>query len=138
MILADTSVWVNHLRATDPILVSLLDDNQVVMHPMVIGCQFLRIMGCRLIRLRPSHPVGVPPELCHRPAAGLTADAGESSRANVAAMTGHRNCLKPITPFVVAAASPPGREREPSCGQGAHNVNAVRLPGHPLSLWPIG
>ena len=38
MILADTSVWVNHLRANDPILVSLLDDNQVVMHPMVIGC----------------------------------------------------------------------------------------------------
>ncbi len=45
MILADTSVWVNRLRATDPILVSLLDDNQVVMHPMVIGCQFLRIYG---------------------------------------------------------------------------------------------
>ena len=45
MILADTSVWVNHLRANDPILVSLLDDNQVVMHLMVIGCQFLRIYG---------------------------------------------------------------------------------------------
>lgn len=37
MTLADTSVWVNHLRANDPILMSLLDDNQVVMHPMVIG-----------------------------------------------------------------------------------------------------
>ena len=37
MTLADTSVWINHLRANDPALVELLEDNQVVMHPMVIG-----------------------------------------------------------------------------------------------------
>ena len=37
MTLADTSVWVNHLRANDPTLASLLEDHQVVMHPMVIG-----------------------------------------------------------------------------------------------------
>lgn len=37
MTLADTSVWVNHLRANDPILERLLEDGQVLMHPMVIG-----------------------------------------------------------------------------------------------------
>ena len=37
MTLADTSVWINHLRANDPALAKLLEDNQVVMHPMVIG-----------------------------------------------------------------------------------------------------
>ena len=37
MTLADTSVWVNHLRANDPILEALLEDDQVLMHPMVIG-----------------------------------------------------------------------------------------------------
>ncbi len=37
MILVDTSVWINHLRAAEPRLVSLLNDNRVLVHPMVIG-----------------------------------------------------------------------------------------------------
>ena len=37
MILADTSIWIDHLRAGEPGLVSLLNDNQVLTHPMVIG-----------------------------------------------------------------------------------------------------
>ena len=37
MTLVDTSVWVNHLRASDPNLIALLNDNQVLIHPMVIG-----------------------------------------------------------------------------------------------------
>ena len=37
MTLVDTSVWVNHLRANDPMLEALLEDDQVLMHPMVIG-----------------------------------------------------------------------------------------------------
>ena len=37
MILVDTSAWVNHLRAEEPHLVSLLNDNRVPVHPMVIG-----------------------------------------------------------------------------------------------------
>ena len=37
MTLVDTSVWVNHLRANDPNLQALLEDDQVLMHPMVIG-----------------------------------------------------------------------------------------------------
>ena len=37
MILVDTSVWVDHLRASDGRLVALLQAGQVLSHPFVIG-----------------------------------------------------------------------------------------------------
>lgn len=37
MILADTSVWVDHLRAGDRALAALLDAGMVLAHPFVIG-----------------------------------------------------------------------------------------------------
>lgn len=37
MILVDTSVWVDHLRRDDPRLTTLLEQNCVSMHPMVLG-----------------------------------------------------------------------------------------------------
>lgn len=37
MILVDTSVWVNHLRKTLAELSDLLENNRVVMHPLVLG-----------------------------------------------------------------------------------------------------
>jgi predicted nucleic acid-binding protein len=37
MILVDTSVWVDHLRATNDALASLLDAGAVLMHPFVTG-----------------------------------------------------------------------------------------------------
>ena len=37
MILADTSVWVDHLRKGDPALAALLNDAQVLAHPFIIG-----------------------------------------------------------------------------------------------------
>lgn len=37
MILADTSVWVDHLRQGDAALASLLDRGQVQMHPIILG-----------------------------------------------------------------------------------------------------
>ena len=37
MILADTSVWVDHLRASDNVLAALLDTGMVLAHPFVIG-----------------------------------------------------------------------------------------------------
>ena len=37
MILADTSVWVDHLRAGDKTLAALLDAGMVLAHPFVIG-----------------------------------------------------------------------------------------------------
>jgi len=37
MILVDTSIWVNHLRAGSPRLVSFLQENLVLTHSYVIG-----------------------------------------------------------------------------------------------------
>lgn len=37
MILVDTSVWVDHLRAGDMILAGLLETGRVLMHPFVVG-----------------------------------------------------------------------------------------------------
>lgn len=37
MILADTSVWADHLRVAEPVLADLLRDGEVVMHPFVLG-----------------------------------------------------------------------------------------------------
>lgn len=37
MILVDTSVWIDHLRAGDPTLVRLLDNSSVVAHAWVTG-----------------------------------------------------------------------------------------------------
>jgi predicted nucleic acid-binding protein len=36
-VLADTSVWVEHLRAGSPRLTALLDESAVLVHPFVIG-----------------------------------------------------------------------------------------------------
>ncbi len=37
MILVDTSVWIDHLRVGDSVLMSLLNSSQVLMHPFVSG-----------------------------------------------------------------------------------------------------
>lgn len=37
MILVDTAIWIDHLRAAEPDLVDALNRSQVAQHPMVIG-----------------------------------------------------------------------------------------------------
>jgi hypothetical protein len=37
MILADSSVWIDHLRAGEPRLVELLNTGRVLVHPFIIG-----------------------------------------------------------------------------------------------------
>ncbi|MEI9928527.1 MAG: type II toxin-antitoxin system VapC family toxin [Sphingomonas sp.] len=37
MILADSSIWIDHLRAANPLLVAALDRDDVVCHPFVVG-----------------------------------------------------------------------------------------------------
>lgn len=55
MILADTSVWVDHLRLGNRILASLLDRDQVLTHPFIIGelaCGTIRNRDEILLHLR--------------------------------------------------------------------------------------
>lgn len=55
MVLVDTSVWVGHFRSGDTRLVALLNGNQVLTHPMVIGelaCGNLRNRSDTLTRLK--------------------------------------------------------------------------------------
>ena len=37
MILVDTSVWIDHLRRPEPVLLKQLNDNNVLTHPIVVG-----------------------------------------------------------------------------------------------------
>lgn len=37
MVLVDTSVWIDHLRSKEPLLVNFLENNQVLGHPFVRG-----------------------------------------------------------------------------------------------------
>lgn len=37
MILADTSVWIDHFRKTDPELQRRLNNDEIAMHPFVVG-----------------------------------------------------------------------------------------------------
>ena len=37
MILVDTSVWIDHLRSGEPVLVEVLGGGRVLMHPFVLG-----------------------------------------------------------------------------------------------------
>lgn len=37
MILVDTSIWIDHFRAAEPQLTALLNNNDVLTHPFVIG-----------------------------------------------------------------------------------------------------
>lgn len=37
MVLVDTSVWIDHLKRRDDVLVALLEDGEVACHPFIIG-----------------------------------------------------------------------------------------------------
>ena len=66
MILADTSVWVDHLRAGDKALAALLDAGMVLAHPFVIGELALGNLRQREIVLK---------ALADLPPAGVATDA---------------------------------------------------------------
>ena len=62
MILVDTSVWIDHLRAGKSVLVDLLNTGQVLAHPFIIGelaCGNLRSRAAILSLLQelPAAPV---------------------------------------------------------------------------------
>lgn len=67
MILVDTSVWVDHLRSTEPALVSALETGNVLTHPFVIGelaCGNLRnrVEVLALLQDLPAAPVATAAE----------------------------------------------------------------------------
>ncbi len=47
MILVDTSIWIDHLRASDEKLITLLDAGMVLTHPFVIGELAVGNLGAR-------------------------------------------------------------------------------------------
>lgn len=70
MILVDTSVWVDHLRAGDAALVAQLNGSRVLMHPFVLGelaCGNLRSRGEVLALLKdlPRTPVASDEEVLY-------------------------------------------------------------------------
>jgi len=70
VILVDTSVWVDHLRAGDEHLIELLNSSQVLAHPFVIGelaCGNLRNRDdiLRLLNDLPLAPVASQEEVLH-------------------------------------------------------------------------
>ena len=67
MILVDTSVWIDHLRKSEPALIAALEAGQVLMHPFVIGelaCGTLsnRVELLSLLRDLPPAPVATDAE----------------------------------------------------------------------------
>ena len=68
MILVDTSVWIDHISAADPVLTALLADERVLAHPYVIGEISLGSLRNRKVVLGalldlPSAPVATPQEI---------------------------------------------------------------------------
>jgi predicted nucleic acid-binding protein len=62
MILVDTGLWIDHLHQTEPDLVTLLEQSQVCIHPMIIGelalCSLRhRVAVLRLLTELPLTPV---------------------------------------------------------------------------------
>ena len=68
MILADTSIWIDHLRTGEPGLGALLERGEVLGHAWVVGEIALgrlvdRAAVLRLLRQLPQAPVATPEEL---------------------------------------------------------------------------
>lgn len=67
MILVDTSIWIDHLRQSDPALATVLEAGRMLMHPYVVGelaCGTLhrRAEILMLLRQLPPAPVATDAE----------------------------------------------------------------------------
>lgn len=70
MILADTSVWIDHLRAGEPTLVQLLESASVLGHPSIVGELAVGNLRARsevipLLQALPQAAVATHPEVMH-------------------------------------------------------------------------
>ncbi|MDQ1732335.1 MAG: hypothetical protein QOK10_2494 [Pseudonocardiales bacterium] len=68
MILADTSIWVDHLRSSNQLFADLLDGGRVLTHPWVIGelvLGGLNDLALKLLRGMPRATVATEDEVLH-------------------------------------------------------------------------
>ncbi len=70
MIIVDSSVWIDHLRADDPDLAALLADGVVLLHPFVLGEVSVgsfrnRVATLKDMRELPAAVVAEPDEVLH-------------------------------------------------------------------------
>ena len=70
MILVDTSVWIDHINASDSMLVTLLSEERVLAHPYVIGEISLGSLRNRDVVLGalwdlPRAPIATPEEVAY-------------------------------------------------------------------------
>ncbi|MFM0213123.1 type II toxin-antitoxin system VapC family toxin [Paraburkholderia sediminicola] len=70
MILVDTSVWIDHINASDSMLVTLLSEERVLAHPYVIGEISLGSLRNRDVVLGalldlPHAPIAMPEEVAY-------------------------------------------------------------------------
>jgi predicted nucleic acid-binding protein len=52
VIIADTTIWIDHLRSRDPTLERLMEGIEVLMHPFILGELMLGSIADRTDRLR--------------------------------------------------------------------------------------
>lgn len=52
LILADTSIWVDHFRTSNPAMIDLLNDGMIVTHPFILGELALGSLANRALLLR--------------------------------------------------------------------------------------
>lgn len=60
-VLADANVWVHHWRETNPLLVSMASDGEIITHPIVIGELSMANLGRRRQTLWDLTRLGRPP-----------------------------------------------------------------------------
>lgn len=52
MILADSSIWIDHIRSADPLLENALQEQRIACHPMIIGEIAMGSLSKRAVILR--------------------------------------------------------------------------------------
>jgi predicted nucleic acid-binding protein len=65
MIVVDTSIWIDHLRAGDDEMAALLNDDRVLVHPFVIGEIALGSLRNRAAVMRDLNVLDQPPMARH-------------------------------------------------------------------------
>jgi len=136
IIIVDTSVWIDHLRSADPVLIALLGDGRQRVHPHVIGELALGSLRDRetvpapLGRMSPAQ--GAEPEESMRPIADRALHGLGIGYVDVHLLAS----VKLMRGFpALDTRPPPGRRRERLARTGLPGA-PLRLPA--MSALPVG